>query len=464
MKKLLFLLIFYFFVVNIFAQIIPQVNIPLNVSDGVRTRTLYFGLDPTATNGIDPHLDEMEQPPIPPSGIFDARFIGHDINLPELGEGLLKDYRPGSSTYQGQHIHEIRYQVGTGTTITIGWNLPSGVTGLLQDFFGGIVYNKQMRGRDSLVVTNPGIINKLKMTITYNLTGNIPPSSPNLISPANGSPNVDVNLTLRWTQVSGATNYHLQVARDSFFNQIVFNDSTITTNIKEVQLQSRTKYFWRVRAKNNAGWSGFSSIWNFTTRQNLPSTPNLNSPPKGAVGVSIPVEFKWFSSTDAENYSLFVSEDSNFFNLRINEIVIDTFFVASNLENNKKYFWKVIANNLAGSSSESEIWYFTTTTTSVEDKISPDKFILHQNFPNPFNSVTKIFYQLPVDSFAKFVVHNSIGQKILDYDLGYQKAGEYKIELNFSQLETNQDISSGIYFYKLIANQNVSVKKMIYLK
>jgi len=464
MKKLALILIVYFLTESVYAQIIPQVNIPLSVTDGIRSKVLYFGLDPTATNGIDPHLDEMEQPPLPPSGIFDARFIGQDINLPELGEGLLKDYRQGSSTYQGQHIHEIRYQVGSGTTITISWNLPSGVTGLLQDFFGGIVVNKSMSGKDSLVVSNPGIVNKLKMTITYNLTGNLPPSAPNLISPSNGSINVDLNPTLRWTQVSGSTNYHLQIAKDSIFTQIVFNDSTITSNSKEIQLQSKTKYFWRVRAKNNAGWSPFSSIWNFTTRPNLPSPPNLYSPQKGSIGVTIPVEFKWFSSAEAENYSLIVSEDSNFTILNISETVFDTFYVASNLETNKKYFWKVIANNLSGSSSDSEIWYFTTVTTSVEDVNLPTKFILYQNYPNPFNPITKINYHLPVDSFTKFLIYNSIGQKIFDLDLGFQKAGSHKIELDFSQLKSNREISGGIYFYKLIANQNASIKKMIYLK
>lgn len=102
-----------------FSQTIPQINIPLNVSDGFRSKTLYFGLDPSATNGIDTHLDEMEQPPIPPSGIFDARFVGYDINIPELGEGVLKDYRKGSDTTRGQYTHELRYQVGSGTIFFI---------------------------------------------------------------------------------------------------------------------------------------------------------------------------------------------------------------------------------------------------------------------------------------------------------------------------------------------------------
>ncbi len=463
MKKVILLIALYFLTENIFAQIIPQVNIPLNVSDGYRTRVLYFGLDPTATNGIDAHLDEMEQPPLPPTGIFDARFIGQDINIPELGEGVLKDYRPGSSNYQGQQIHELRYQVGSGTTITISWNLPAGITGVLQDFFGGIVVNKTMSGKDSLVVSNPGIVNKLKMTVTYNLTGSLPPSPPNLISPANGSINVDVNPTLRWTQVSGATNYHLQIAKDTFFTQIIFEDSTITTNTKDVQLQSKTKYFWRVRARNNFSWSGFSLIWNFTTKQNPPSQPNLYSPQKGSLGVSIPVEFKWFSSLEADSYTLFVSEDSIFNNVKLSEIVTDTFFVTPNLETNKKYFWKVQATNSSGSSPESEIWDFTTLSTFVEnDCFQPEQFVVYQNFPNPFNSVTQIAYHLPIDSFTKILVYNSIGQKIFDYDLGYQKSGNHKIEIDFSELKDN--LSGGIYFYQLVANQYSSIRKMVYLK
>ncbi len=135
MKKILLVFFAIFFYGHLFSQTIPQVNIPIVVTDGFRSKTLYFGLDPTATDGIDTNLDEMEQPPLPPSGIFDARFVGYDINIPELGEGVLKDYRNGTDTTKGQKIHELRYQVGSGTTITISWNLPNGITGLLQDFF-----------------------------------------------------------------------------------------------------------------------------------------------------------------------------------------------------------------------------------------------------------------------------------------------------------------------------------------
>lgn len=462
MKKIL--ITFFVLFELTFAQIIPQINIPLYVTDGIRTKILYFGLDPTATNGIDTHLDEMEQPPLPPTGIFDARFVGYDINIPELGEGVLKDYRNGTDTTKGQYIHELRYQVGSGTSITIAWNFPPGVTGLLQDFFGGIVINKSMNGKDSLIVTNPSTMNKLKMIITYNLSGQIPPSQPILVSPANGSMNVSTTLNLSWTKVNGANLYHLQIAKDSNFSILIYNDSTIQTNSRTVQLQSKTKYFWRVRAKNNAGWSSYSTIWNFTTLVSLPAPPVLNSPPKGATGIAIPVEFKWFSSVDAENYTLIVDIDSNFTNPLINEVVYDTTFVGSNLSTNKKYFWKVIANNFAGSSTPSEVWDFTTLTTNVEnEKNLSDKFIVPQNFPNPFNSSTTIAYNLPEDSYVKIFLYDLQGQEILGLDLGFKESGFHQFKLDLSKL-INLKSAGGIFFYKISAGKSSITKKMVYLK
>lgn len=463
MKKILILFLT-IFVHDFFAQTIPQVNIPLVVTDGIRSKTLYFGLDPTATNGIDIHLDEMEQPPLPPSGIFDARFIGHDINIPELGEGVLKDYRFGFDTSKGTRIHEIRYQVGTGTTITIKWDLLQGITGLLQDFFGGIVVNKNMIGKDSLVVTNPGIVNKLKMTITYNLNGNILPSAPNLISPLNNSTNISANPELKWTQISGSIYYHLQIALDSLFTNLVVNDSTIQSNIIQKNLQNGKKYFWRVRSKNNAGWGPFSSTWNFTTIASAPDRPNLRSPQNGAFGVSLPVRFEWFSSSKAENYSLLVDEDSSFSSPVISETVFDTTYSASNLLPNTTYVWQVIANNFAGPSQPSEIWYFTTLTTSVEDHVISKAFYLSQNFPNPFNSSTKIFFRLPQESFTKLIIYNSLGGIIANPVNKFLEAGSYEIELNLKSLEINNNLTSGIYFYRLLTSKFSDVKKMIYLK
>jgi hypothetical protein len=145
----------------------PALDVALSISDGAGgSKQLHFGLDPVATNGIDASLGEAELPPSPPSGIFDARFIGDDIGI-SLGQGSIRDYRQGTLPASGTKIHEIKYQVGTGTSITIVWTFPAGVSARLQDLITGTVIDVAMSGTGSYVVTNPGGIPKLKMTVTY---------------------------------------------------------------------------------------------------------------------------------------------------------------------------------------------------------------------------------------------------------------------------------------------------------
>lgn len=141
-------------------------DISLTVSDGAGgMQELRFGLALTATDDIDTALGESELPPLPPTGVFDARFIGTDINV-QLGQGVAKDYRAGPANFTGTKTHEITYQLGAGTSATISWDLPGGVSGLLEDLFGGVIVKQAMTSKDSFAVPNPAI-NKLKLTITY---------------------------------------------------------------------------------------------------------------------------------------------------------------------------------------------------------------------------------------------------------------------------------------------------------
>ena len=145
-----------------------KVDEALIITDGAGgTQTIYFGLDSAATDGIDLYLGEASLPPLPPSGIFDVRF-----NLPGGTDASLKDYRQAGvpdTAYSGETIHEIQYQVGSGTTIKIDWDLPadSSIMGRLQDVVLGTLIDTQMVGTGSYTITNPGAFNKLKLTVTY---------------------------------------------------------------------------------------------------------------------------------------------------------------------------------------------------------------------------------------------------------------------------------------------------------
>jgi len=167
MKRLLTLIIFCGLAVRMPAQT-PFLSVTLTVTDSVGgSQNLTFGLDATATDGLDATLGENELPPFPPSGIFEARFIGDDVNNSALGLGTYADYRQGSTNFSGTSVHEIIYQAGTGgSQITLSWAFPEGVTGQLEDLLGGVVVKQTMSGSGSFTVTNLAV-NKLKMTVTF---------------------------------------------------------------------------------------------------------------------------------------------------------------------------------------------------------------------------------------------------------------------------------------------------------
>jgi M6 family metalloprotease-like protein len=99
-------------------------------------------------------------------------------------------------------------------------------------------------------------------------TGNmsILPAIPALLFPANNSTNQPRNPQLRWNGSNYAYYYHYQISTDSYFNNIVEqNDSLQGVQVITQLLAPNTRYYWRVRAGNPAGYSNFTNIRNFTT-------------------------------------------------------------------------------------------------------------------------------------------------------------------------------------------------------
>jgi hypothetical protein len=80
----------------------------------------------------------------------------------------------------------------------------------------------------------------------------------------------------------------------------------------------------------------------------------------------------------------------------------------------------------------------------------PDKFELSQNYPNPFNPMTKIDYQLPMDSKVEIRMYDATGREVKTIVNEFAKAGYYTYELNANGL------ASGVYFYRIIASNNTN--------
>jgi hypothetical protein len=88
----------------------------------------------------------------------------------------------------------------------------------------------------------------------------------------------------------------------------------------------------------------------------------------------------------------------------------------------------------------------------------PKEFKLEQNFPNPFNPSTTIQYQLPRDSRVTLKVYDILGSEVVTLVNEEQQPGYYEVQFNAA------NFASGMYVYRLQANEYVSVKKMLMIK
>ncbi len=133
------------------------------------------------------------------------------------------------------------------------------------------------------------------------------------------------------------------------------------------------------------------------------------------------------------------------------------------LSGNTWYYWRVRAFNTGGFGPWSVTWKFRTMIIGIEpiSSIIPDKFVLYDNYPNPFNPVTKIKFDIPQDAADKnalleiYDITGRLVEVVLNESLN---AGKYEISWNASQT------ASGIYIYRLSAGKYTAVKKMAVIK
>ncbi|SVA49021.1 uncharacterized protein METZ01_LOCUS101875, partial [marine metagenome] len=97
------------------------------------------------------------------------------------------------------------------------------------------------------------------------------------------------------------------------------------------------------------------------------------------------------------------------------------------------------------------------------DGLTPDVFALHNNYPNPFNPVTNITYDIPEVSDVTLEVFNIAGQKVRTLVQKTHEPGRYRVVWGATN-DYGQTLSSGMYFYRIQAGDFISVKKLILMK
>jgi len=164
---------------------------------------------------------------------------------------------------------------------------------------------------------------------------------------------------------------------------------------------------------------------------------------------------------------------------RIDGLAIDAY--------NQKVYWvdyisnKVKYANLDGSEesvhpnyhsalSMIDTDYNSSAVTNVTDSFTePEDFVLHNNYPNPFNPSTKISWQSPVGSHQILKVFDVLGNEVATLVDEYKPAGKYEVEFNLPAGRQGpasgiRNLASGIYFCRLRTENYSKTIKMLYLK
>jgi hypothetical protein len=141
-------------------------------------------------------------------------------------------------------------------------------------------------------------------------------------------------------------------------------------------------------------------------------------------------------------------------------ITPDANFKDTNIMDNKVYYYRIAAVDDAFNHTVSDEIVASTTDVSLVSEEIPTTYALESNFPNPFNPITYINYQIPENGHVLLTIYNILGEKVQTIIDQYQSAGYYKASWN-ARNDAGENLSSGLYIYELKVNNYKNSQKMI---
>ncbi len=288
--------------------------------------------------------------------------------------------------------------------------------------------------------------------------------TPVLVSPSNGEELVSFDQTeFEWQAASNAELHDLQISESQNFNTtVVLENGLGGTSFSTSVLEPETTYYWRARGSADGVSGDWSSTSSFTTVMAPPDQePQLLQPSDGAVIGSESVSLIWQSISEAETYQIRFADDSSFSDPIHDVSGLDqTSYQVTNLEPEAVYYWKVRGENPGGTGDWSVIYSFEmqpATSVGPGEEL-PTVVALHQNYPNPFNPDTRISFELPESSDVRLSVYTLEGRLVSVLAAGRKAAGVHSLSFGA------ENLSSGVYIYRLEAGGEVLTRKMMLVK
>jgi hypothetical protein len=167
---------------------------------------------------------------------------------------------------------------------------------------------------------------------------------------------------------------------------------------------------------------------------------------------------------DLQFYSIYKSTESGFDPDTMDTYSYateDTVFMDTLVTLGITYYYRLSAfdynGNESGYSEQTEVFL------SIEEEVVPIEFALHQNFPNPFNPVTTLRYDLPEQATVNIIIYDMLGRQVKSLINQSQDAG-FKSVIWDATNDFGKQVSAGVYIYQIQAGEFVQTRKMVLLK
>ena len=95
------------------------------------------------------------------------------------------------------------------------------------------------------------------------------------------------------------------------------------------------------------------------------------------------------------------------------------------------------------------------------DEVTPIRFFLSQNYPNPFSEKTVIKYCVAYKTRVQIAVYNAEGEEIEKIVDEEKNPGTYEVEFSACHSRESGKLDQGYYFYRMIAGDYSSEKKWL---
>ena len=166
---------------------------------------------------------------------------------------------------------------------------------------------------------------------------------------------------------------------------------------------------------------------------------------------------------DFQYYRLQRSVDSVFTSIDAEYFVTNITYTDGDVQWNHEYFYRV--------SAYLGYWTEQSNTTSIllgsldlnKDGLLVSDYKVYQNFPNPFNPVTTLTYELPKDNNVKIVIYDMMGRVVKNLLNAQQRAGLKSIQWNATN-NNGVSVSAGMYIYSIQIGDFKQINKMLFIK